>query len=180
MNIALLDEVHRLWLEASREDRLYSLVSNGRSYRFYTGRVPGDRQVIAFWDGADEVALLQFDRSGLHIGYDRRCVQPLPDGATKSSSDDGPMHDHFGHAFGFVPCPISVRRFHETKWRVSVEPLAGCYLDFDRDPVTYTEGDEDELLDMTEIVRQWVEQGRFAFTFYNEFWMNAEGDVVCS
>jgi hypothetical protein len=47
---------------------------------------------------------------------------------------------------------------------VSVEPLADCYLEFIRDSVGYANGDEQELLDLTEVVREWAEEARFAFS----------------
>jgi hypothetical protein len=179
MNSASLDEVQRVWQEASRPDRLYPLFSHGWSYGFYTGRVPGDRQAIAFWDGPEDVALLLFDRSGVYVGNDRRRVRPMPNAAAEPS-DDEPAHAHLRHEFGFVAGPIKVRRFHEPRWVISVEPLADCYLEFVRDPIGYTKGDEQEVLDLTEVVRGWVEEGRFAFSFYNEFWMSADGEVECS
>jgi hypothetical protein len=179
MNSASLDEVQRLWQEASHPDRLYPLFSHGWCYGFYTGQVPSDRQAIAFWDGPDDVAILLFDRAGVYLGYDRPKVPPMPN-AVADPSDDEPAHEHLRRELGFVAGRIKVRRSHEPRWMISVEPLAGCYLEFVRDPVRYTEGDEQELLDLTEVVREWVEEGRFAFSFYNEFWMNADGEVECS
>lgn len=177
---ASLDELRQLWAESSRPDRMYPLVSHGWGYGFYTGRLPDCRQAVAFWDGPKDVVLLLFDPVGAYLGHEQRRLPALLDPGPGTPPSDEPAHAHLGRELGFASGLIGVRRFREPRWAVSVEPLADCYLRFVRDPAGHTAGSVRDQLDLLGVVREWVQEGRFAFLFHNEFWMGPDGEVECS
>jgi hypothetical protein len=184
-----LDEVQRLWARASNPDRLYPLRSNPDG--FFTGRLPDGRQAIAFFGEPEEVVLLLFNKEGDYLGPEPRRVSTFPLTEENPFSVDK-AHDFCGKEFGFVPRVIFVKRFHDPEWLISLEPLPSCYRQFVEDPVRYcrSEFTSDPVKDpgsdvrechcLLDEVRRFVEDGRFEFNFYNDFWMDRDGWVECS
>lgn len=185
-----LDEAKRLREEAHREDRLYPLVSDG-SYKFFTGILPDETQVIVFWDytgrvrGSDQVVFLRFSNLGDYQGFQKLTLQEPVTSGVSIEERKRIVHEALKAEFDFSPRLIRVKRFAETAWDISIEPLVALSEEFienpdeffgDQEPGSREALKEEEL----EFLKRWFEEKQFVFNCGNDFWVDDTGEVTDS
>ena len=162
-------EIDQLFDYAFRSDRLYPIKSN-KGYGFFTGRLADGRQALVTCGIQKKLCAYLFSTEGDYLGVERRepklIAEPEELGA---ATNDRELHDYLAKEFGFTPDLIRVKEFDEPAELVSINPLPR-YLD------------ESELDDESYLVdlRQWVEDGAFVLITWNDYWLNANGEVTAS
>lgn len=165
-------EIERLISAAWRKDRLYPIRSE-KYYGFYAGRLPDGRQALVTCGYPKEVCAYLFTEDCEYQGVERRKPTLIADlDGPERDTHVRELHEYLAVEFGFVPDLIRVKRFCESEELVSIEPLPR-YLD---EPGGFDGTDEEYLKDL----RQWVGEGAFVLNTWNDYWLNANGEVSAS
>jgi hypothetical protein len=165
--------VERLVQDAYRPDRLYPIVSD--KYRgHYAGRLPDGRQALVTCGYPKEVCAFLFTAEGDYFGVERRepelTAEPEEEGL---ATNDAELHRYLAAEFGFAPGLIRVKRFAEPSEMVSIEPLPVSLAHVAAHPESASAGDLEDL-------RSWVEQGEFVLCTWNDYYLDATGEVTAS
>jgi hypothetical protein len=85
--------------------------------------------------------------------------------------------DYLAAEFGFTDGLIRVKRFEEESGWVAIEPLTHYLRDF---AAHHESVPEEYRANALEELRGWVEAGAFVLYTWNDYWLDANGEVTSS
>jgi hypothetical protein len=170
-------ELEELVRDACRPDRLYPIRSE-KHYGHYAGHLPDGRQALITCSCLQEVRAFLFTRDGDYLGVEHRkpVLTAVPE-EPYLDVNDAELRAYLVAEFGFTPGLIRVKRFDEPSEWVSVEPLTHYLADFVADPESVPEDGREGAL---EELREWIEAGEFVLNTWNDYWVDANGEVTSS
>ena len=158
-------------------ERLYTL-RHDQGY-FDTGTTDDGRQVFAYWDSQEPMAVF-FDGDGNLLGCEVRQLSiDAPYGTPECEALISQAVQLWQDEIGFQPKPIRVRRFALPEHELGIEDRPDHYETFLKAP-ELEEPDEEEREGMFEQIREWDEENSFVLYWGNDYWVNADGEVTSS
>jgi hypothetical protein len=170
-------DIARLARIACRPDRLFPIRSE-KCYGHWAGHLPDGRQALVLCGRMKQVRAFLFTAAGDYLGFEHR--QPAltaPPEEPWLDLNERELLDYLAAEFGFAPGLIRVKAFEEPSELVSVEPLTGYLTDFVADPESVP---ADGRAGALEELRGWVEAGEFVLGTWNDYWVDADGEVTSS
>jgi|SRR5215471_19734456 len=166
----------KLLEHATRPDRLYPIQSN-KYYGFHAGRLPDGRQALFAIDETRTAVFAMFDRDGDFLQAQYPTLPAVhPDPACYFRQHEGDFIAYLRNAFGFAPALIRIKQFVERQKGLSVHPIPFCYSHLHEHAHSADHQDEN-LMDS---FRRWLAEDSFVPEWYNDYWLDREGEVTSS
>lgn len=152
--------------------RVYALAPGQRW--FDVGQCADGRQAL--------MAAFETGTLGVFFDAQGRLLECAAVGPERLRADPKTGHADASHLrawqaeLGFTPCEIRVRKFHDARQHIGIEPLPAHYEDFLEDP----ESEPDPAIRRrTEAqIRAWIANGCFVLYWGSDLWLDADGVVT--
>jgi hypothetical protein len=160
--------------------RFYTL-RQGKS-RFITGLARGGQ--VLFGNTVHDIVAHWFDREGLFLGLERfpMAVAPPTFSGTTIYRTGREYHRQVDtevaavkQRLGFMPANICVQAFDSEE--AGILDLPAEYEEYLKSPESYSTEDRDFF---QEAIEKWRREGNFVFSWYEEIWVSATGEVIAT